>query len=755
MYNLHFNVAADVFDFRIKDDGSYALSADGKLWLESGPTFFNGFGKTWSTNSSANPLMLKKVTKQNGTAPTEKWAKTMFQYELGDTNTTVIATVMLYSGVCGSGVLFTQSFPDGAVDTKSQSGSYDETLSGFPSFKVQNGSEALGYLSYGGSMFGWSDLHIGTFDSKTDSIRDGIKGGPLSIFNMIGEAIVISPFNNFMAASLWHDSKMSHVAWGIMSGVNEIPKGFSYSTLMVFDTGINRAFQTWGKVMSLPFGSQHAKERQTKVESDLSLNYLGYWTDNGAYYYYHTESGKSYEDTMLDVKKYVDDNHIPYKYLQLDSWWYPKDSSGAVITWTPMKEVFPDGIKYVSDKTNWPIGAHNRYWSKNTPYAKQNGGNFTFVMGEKAAVPNDPKFWEYLLAQARGWGLFLYEQDWLYVTNREVSALETSLTLGHDWLMQMADGAAKNNQTIQYCMSYSRHAMQSLEFPTVTQARVSGDYLHSGFNQWRVGVSSIFAWAMSIRPYKDTFWTTSVQPGNPYHIVEPHPELQAVVASLTTGPVGPSDMINGTNMTLLMRCCNQDGRLLRPSRPATAIDAQIMTDAFRTGSMLQIGEIWSTHSDIVGVEGTKQTVIKHGILLAAGITDRFSVRLQDLGFPDSYLTEGIFYPYNDWNKWQYFNQSVLIDLTDCGLTNFCLFHFAPYVNSPFKMAVQILGEVDKWVPMSSDRINRIVNNADSTVDLVFNPTDTDEKVEISYVRDYKLYTKQCSLLANIATYCRI
>ena len=651
-------------------------------------------------------------------------------------------------------VLFTQTFPDGAVDTKSQSGSFDETLSGFPCFQVKNGSETLGYMSYGGSMFGWSDLHIATFDSKTEHINDGIKGGPLTIFNTVGKAVVISPYNNFMAASLWHDSREGgHVAWGIMSGVNELPKELSYSTVLMFGPGINQAFQWWGYVLSLQFDAQIAKERRMKIDSDLSLHYLGYWTDNGAYYYYHTEAGKSYEDTMLDVKKYVDDNHIPYRYLQLDSWWYPKDDEGGVITWTPKKSVFPDGIKYISDKTKWPIGAHNRYWSKKTPYAKQNGGNFTFVMGEKAAVPDDPMFWDYLLSQAKGWGLFLYEQDWLYVSNRDISALETNLTLGHDWLMQMANSAAKNNQTIQYCMSYSRHAMQSLEFPTVTQARVSGDYLHSGHNQWRVGVSSIFARAMSIHPYKDTFWTTSIQPGNPYHTVEPFPELQAVVASLTTGPVGPSDMINGTNMTLLMRCCNQDGRLLRPSRPATAIDKQIITDAFRSGRLPRIGEIWSTHSDIHVTVLEKNLVygIKYGILLAAGITDRFSVRMQDLGFPERYLTQGIYYPYNNWSKWQYFNLSTTLDLTDCELTQFCLYHFVPHQNRP----VQILGEMDKWVPMSSDRIDFLVYNHNMTVDVVFNPTETDEKVNISYIKDNKLYTKECLLHANVATDCII
>lgn len=34
---------------------------------------------------------------------------------------------------------------------------------------------------------------------------------------------------------------------------------------------------------------------------------------------------------------------------------------------------------------------------------------------------------------------------------------------------------------------------------------------------------------------------------------DPYVELQSLVASLSTGPVGPGDMINGTNRTLLMR----------------------------------------------------------------------------------------------------------------------------------------------------------------------------------------------------------
>lgn len=40
----------------------------------------------------------------------------------------------------------------------------------------------------------------------------------------------------------------------------------------------------------------------------------------------------------------------------------------------------------------------------------------------------------------------------------------------------MGNAAAKYNITLQYCMSLSRHVLQSLEIDAVTQVRVTNDY---------------------------------------------------------------------------------------------------------------------------------------------------------------------------------------------------------------------------------------------------------------------------------------
>lgn len=102
----------------------------------------------------------------------------------------------------------------------------------------------------------------------------------------------------------------------------------------------------------------------------------------------------------------------------------------------------------------------------------------------------------------------------------------------------MGDAALENEITLQYCMSLSRHVMQSLEIDAVTQIRVTNDYATNfeyGGEQWRLGVSSIFSSALGLAPFKDVYWTTGVQPGNPYgaKAIDPYVELNSAVSLLT------------------------------------------------------------------------------------------------------------------------------------------------------------------------------------------------------------------------------
>lgn len=55
---------------------------------------------------------------------------------------------------------------------------------------------------------------------------------------------------------------------------------------------------------------------------------------------------------------------------------------------------------------------------------------------------------------------------------------------------------------LRYCMPYTRHLLQSLEVPVVTQTRASDDYT-AGNTQWRIGDTSILDHAVGLAPFKD------------------------------------------------------------------------------------------------------------------------------------------------------------------------------------------------------------------------------------------------------------
>jgi hypothetical protein len=88
-----------------------------------------------------------------------------------------------------------------------------------------------------------------------------------------------------------------------------------------------------------------------------------------------------------------------------------------------------------------------------------------------------------------------------------------------------------------------------------------------------------------------------------YHIVlnsykpspeEVLPDRAVLVATLSTEPVGPGDRVNYTNAQRVMKCCRQDGLILKPDRPLTTINA-VISDWATYNSVSQ-GELYSTRT---------------------------------------------------------------------------------------------------------------------------------------------------------------
>jgi hypothetical protein len=442
-------------------------------------------------------------------------------------------------------------------------------------------------------MTGDGNKHAGIWNLSSKVIHSGMEGGPVVIFNQTqrgeGDMLVVSPFSRFMATSLTQTNNT--LEYGVMGSMLSITPNYNHSLIVFYSSkGINEGVREWGETM------QKAYNRTNQYRlNDLSINYLGYYTDNGAYYYYNTEHETNYEKTMLDVLQNIS---LPFHYLQIDSWWYYKGIGDGVSEWVARPDIFPNGLPAFHRKTeNIPLVAHNRYWAYDTVYKK----NYSFVFDEKTGkslpVGND-SFWIDLFTQGKQWGLMVYEQDWLVTQTEDFEPLYTDIHLGHQWLTSMGDAAEKLNITIQYCMSLPRHILAALEIPRVTQTRVSTDYafhLEGKAQQWTIGISSMFADAIGIAPFKDVFWSTASQPGSTNYTPTAHEILakrEVAIATLSTGPVSPGDGIQYANYDNVIRCCRADGLIFKPDHPVKMINALISDWALNDG--VSQGEVYST-----------------------------------------------------------------------------------------------------------------------------------------------------------------
>jgi hypothetical protein len=634
-------------------------------------------------------------------------------------------------------VIFTQSFPDGATHTAN--GDRDSVLSAFPSFKVQAlddgaiGGTKRGYLQFAGDMVG-SGFHVGEWSASSAGIGGGIKGtGPLCVFTADRQiAAVLSPFSNAMAANQQFTpaeaaagaaagAGAATLTYGVMGNVTAIPAGYALSTIVSFSAGsVNAALTRWGDVLLAEYG----KSRDAAWQKDFALQYLGYSTDNGAFYYYTTEQNKTYEQTMLDVHAYARREDIPYRYWLADSWWYFKGLRNGVKNWTAMPSVFPHGLAYVYEQTGWLVQGHNRYWSADTDYAAQNGGKWRFLVdaeGSQYALPYDQGFWDYLMRTSREWGLTTYEQDWLDDEFDNFPPLTNSATLGREWLMQMGTAAADNGLAIQYCMSHCRHMLASVEIPAVTQARASGDYQQSRSDQWsQLGTTALFAYALGVAPSKDNYWSTTTQPGNRWgdNSTEMHPRLQAAVLTLTKGPVCPSDKIGLSDRALIMRSAMDDGTLLQPGRPATQLDRMFVEAAGiggggggGGGSRIRIGgggkpeEIWFADTHVQDR--------RFGVLFAARLTAAHDVdAVADLGFAATDAVVAVEANTTAALSAQFDGKALTLGPN--GVYDFVLFNFGVREANGWAL----IGEVrDKWVGVSNARVQHILSDA-TTLDVV-------------------------------------
>jgi len=277
-------------------------------------------------------------------------------------------------------LVFEQRFPHGLNATSV--GTAEETISSFPALSVPPAvsGKSLGFYEYSGSGVPTGGCPSGLWPAEQLDTGFNKALGALAIMDeTLQSTLIISSFRGFATTNFMYERNSSSQAasmwFGLEGSIEAIPAGYRYAVVMHLGLGFNAAMAGWGDLLLRKSGKPH-----DLWKSDFSLHYLGYTTDNGAYYYYNTEPNKTYETTVLDLKTYAVAEHIPFRWVLYDSWFYRKggetghgwDPLNGVLNWTDADPaIFPSGLRYMFDKTGWYASANS---STSSSAMGQSGG---------------------------------------------------------------------------------------------------------------------------------------------------------------------------------------------------------------------------------------------------------------------------------------------------------------------------------------------------------------------------------------------
>jgi hypothetical protein len=339
---------------------------------------------------------------------------------------------------------------------------------------------------------------------------------------------------------------------------------------------LNHLFDTWGQLLT----DLHGKTRPAN-DADLTLRTFGYWTDNGATYYYHFEPQLGYAGTLLAVRHEFDQRGIALGYLQLDSWWYPKgpnarwdDTSGGIYQYRAASDLFPAGLAAFQQQVGLPLVTHARWIDPSSPYR----GEYSY----SGNVMTDPRYWTDLMNYLHSSGVVTYEQDWLGAQAQPVYDLSAPTA----FMGNMAGDAVQDGLTLQYCMPLPRHVLQTVEYNNVTSMRVSDDRFDR--NRWDTFLyTSRLASAVGVWPWSDVFMSAERD--------------NLLLSVLSGGVVGIGDALGAENADNIRHAMRADAVLVKPDAPLVPTDASIIAEAAAPPGGPRPPMVASTYSDHAGL----------------------------------------------------------------------------------------------------------------------------------------------------------
>ncbi|MDE3185259.1 MAG: hypothetical protein KGM16_17745 [Bacteroidota bacterium] len=414
---------------------------------------------------------------------------------------------------------------------------------------------------------------------------------PWLLFDHKNNACVISPASDFMVAKMTGDGN-SKIASELNQEVKDLPKNFTHSTIMVFDKGIEKTWDDWGVALRKIY-----HRTRPANDADAVLKYYGYWTDNGADYYYDYDTSKGYEGTLLALKKHYEQKGIPLGYMQLDSWWYEKsiidpdgnatadhknkrlpsgpwNRYGGLMEYRADPYLFPNGLASFQKKLGVPLVTHNRWVDPSSPYHKM------YKISGFAAI--DPGYWKDIMNYIHQAGVVCYEQDWLNYIYLKSPQMHSDISVGNAFMDDMAGAAKSDGIDLQYCMAMPRHFLQGVKYNNLTTIRTSDDRFE--MRKWKSFLfTSQLAFEMGIWPWCDVF--KSPETGN------------MILADLSAGPVGTGDVIGKENKENILKTCRRDGILIKPDVPLLPLDQDYSEMAQKEGKPI-LAYTFTKHGNI-------------------------------------------------------------------------------------------------------------------------------------------------------------
>ncbi|HZI30903.1 MAG TPA: hypothetical protein VFF11_01110, partial [Candidatus Binatia bacterium] len=423
----------------------------------------------------------------------------------------------------------------------------------FTDTTLQTGPNNLAFPQWVNYPKTQSHLTFGADAFGQYSFANFYSDSPWVFFNTNGDTFIISAATNYMVASTVMNGTGS-ISCGINSAITQLPAGFTHRAILVAQNGINQAYTTWGHAL-VALGGKTPPANDAAIELDK----LGYWTDNGAAYYYNTNPPLGIQNTLFAIKDEFASKGAPLSYVQLDSWWYEKagcqcwSSTSGTYLYQADPTLFPTDLIGFQQQLGLPLITHARWIDSSSPYV----GQYTM----SANVITDPTYWNDRMDYLKGSGVITFEQDWLSANGIPAMSLTNG---GSAYLGNMQAAAAAHGVNLQYCMLQAKEYLQSSLYSNLMTIRVSYDIFGSA--RWREFIfDSRLAQAMGTWPWTDEFRSAETR--------------NVLIATLSAGPVGTGDALGTVNAANLAQSVRPDGVIVKPDVPLVPTDTTYVNDA--------------------------------------------------------------------------------------------------------------------------------------------------------------------------------